>query len=123
MDTSITPGASSSQFIAGGAVLDWLKQAVEEGDAVNQSDPLYDQMDLAMDYINGKQYPGEGPRARPGYLSSVVINESRRAAVRNTSALTDLKPVFAFKTHNPNFQQHAAAVQQPDGRLVDQHDG
>lgn len=107
MDTSLTPGANSSSFVAGGAVLDWLKQAVEEGDALNQADPLYDQMDQAMDYISGRHYPATGERARPKYLSQVVINESRRATIRNSSALTDLKPVFAFKTQNPNFQQHA----------------
>jgi hypothetical protein len=41
-----------------------------------------------------------------------VINESRRAVRRNVSALTDLKPVFAFKTGNNNYQQHALQLNQ-----------
>lgn len=87
-----------------GRVLGWLREAVQEGDRINRSDPSYDRMSAAMAYVAGDQRPQTQPaQGQPAYLPTTNINESRRVMQAHTSALTDLKPLFAYKAMNPAF--------------------
>jgi hypothetical protein len=79
---------------------------VLEGENFLKNDPLYDLMDQNMDYIGGKQAILAQDPSRPDYIPRVVINETRRTVRRHVSALTDLKPVYAYKIPNPQFQTH-----------------
>lgn len=94
---------------SGGPILDWIKEAVEEGEQIIKADPQYDRIDKNIDYLMGDQKARKDPRS---YVSKVMLNETKRGLRRHVSALTDLKPVFAFKTGNPNFQQHGMLLNQ-----------
>lgn len=93
-------------------VLGWLKEAVQEGDLINQDDPSYDRFDAALGYVAGRQRPIAG-NVWPKYLGApVIINESRKALQAHVSALTDLKPTFAFRSTNPAYQFHSGIINQ-----------
>lgn len=87
-----------------GPVLSWIKECVAEGEGLMQADPVWNEMDRNMDYISGKQKAQAITQDRPPYVSHCVLNETRRTHRRHVSALTDIKPVYAFRTPNPNFQ-------------------
>jgi len=87
-------------------ILGWLKEAVAEGDRINRSDAAYPKMDAAMDYVMGNQIKGD----RPSYLPSVIINQTKRAIRTHVSALTDIRPLFNYKTFNEKFQDEATVL-------------
>jgi hypothetical protein len=91
-------------------VLGWLREMRDEGDRINRSDPSYDQIEPAMRYIVGEQLRPE--RSKLKYLPQVVINESRHALQAHVSALTDIKPVFGWRTINTAFQRQADILNQ-----------
>lgn len=94
-------------------VLGWLREVIVEGDRLNRSDPAYDQMELGMRYISGDQRVSTGNTAEPpGYLGRTIINESRKVVQAHVSALTDLKPLFSYKSPNPAFATHCAVLNQ-----------
>ena len=105
--------SGSGVFLPGeGPVLAWLKEAVAEGEGINAADPCYEIADRGMDYILGKQASSRANAEQPAYLPRVVINETRRTVRRHVSALTDVKPVYAFRTANPHFQQQSMLLNQ-----------
>lgn len=95
-----------------GPILAWVKEAVAEGEGMMSQDPVWTDMDRNMDYINGRQKAKAVSQERPSYVSHAVVNETRRTARRHVSALTDIKPVYAYRTPNPNFQQQAMLLNQ-----------
>ncbi len=84
-------------------VLNWILEAAQEGDRINRDDPSFARIEAAMQYISGAQ---ERDPRYPSYLTNVTINESRKAIQTHVSALTDIKPLFSYKTLNPAFQAH-----------------
>lgn len=111
--TGGNPLAGSDTFLAGtGPVLAWIKEAVSEGEAFLQADPMWQQIDSNMDYVMGRQKALQITNESPAYLSHMVLNETKRTRRRHISALTDIKPVYAYKTPNPNFQQQALLLNQ-----------
>ena len=83
-------------------VLGWLKEAIDEGDRINRSDPSYDQIERAQLYVVGEQLGAE--RQKLKYLPQVIVNETRKAIQAHVSALTDIKPVFGWKSLNPAYE-------------------
>lgn len=81
-------------------VLAWLKEWVAEGDLINRSDPSYDSIERAQQYIVGEQMSTDQRKLK--YLPQVIVNESRKAMQAHVSALTDLKPVVGWKA-NPEY--------------------
>lgn len=90
--------------------LGWLKEWAEDGDRINRSDPSWDQIEKSLQYIVGDQLSPE--RQKLKYLPQVVINESRKAMQAHVSALTDIKPLFGWRTTNPQFHQQADLLNQ-----------
>jgi hypothetical protein len=90
-------------------VLNWLREWVQEGDAINRQDPSYDMISRAQAYIVGEQLSAE--RCKLKYLPQVTINETRKAMQAHVSAITDLKPVAGWKT-NPEYQLQANMLNQ-----------
>lgn len=84
-------------------VLGWLIEAEDEGDRINRDDPNYEKIDTAMRFVAGDQRTNTR-RDRPGYLPWITLNESRKSVQAHTSTLTDLKPLFQYKTDNEKFQ-------------------
>lgn len=90
-------------------VLGWLREWVQEGDLINRSDPSYDQIERAQQYVVGEQLSMEHRRLK--YLPQVVINETRKAMQAHVSAITDLKPVVGWKA-NPEYLVQANLLNQ-----------
>ena len=89
-------------------VMGWVREAVVEGDRLNRSDPSYDTMEIGMRYVAGDQtIPVGNAGEPPAYLPRLIINDSRRVVQAHVSALTDLKPLFAYKATNPAFSLQA----------------
>lgn len=84
----------------------WLREVEDEGDHLNQQDPSEPLFETAMRYVAGdhRQNPA---KTKPSWLPNLVINQSRKVVQAHVSALTDLKPLFAYVTHNPQFGPHA----------------
>ena len=88
--------------------LGWLAEVVQEGDRINKDDPAAERADLAMSYVLGEQpIAGSERGRRPSYLPDVIVNETKRNIRRHASALTDVKPVWGYRTFNPDWQSHA----------------
>lgn len=85
----------------------YLLEMLQEGERINRGDPNYAKADTIMRYISGEQ---DVYKNIPGYLNPVTINQIRKAAQFHVSGLTDIKPMFAFKTSNPHFDVQAATA-------------
>jgi hypothetical protein len=90
-------------------VLGWLKEWTQEGDLINRSDPSYENIGRAQQYIVGEQLSPEHRRLK--YLPQITINETRKAMQAHVSAITDLKPVVGWRT-NPEFRVQADLLNQ-----------
>lgn len=84
-------------------LLGWLHEAIIEGQAINQNDPAYDSIDEMMDFVEGKQHTGDSP----SWIHRVVVNQFRKVLRTHVSALTDVNPLFGWKTGNPKFSMTA----------------
>jgi hypothetical protein len=84
-------------------ILGWLKEARDAGDQINKEAPGFDKIDQMQDYIMGDQLTKD----RPPYAPKVVINRTKKAILTKISALTDLRPLFGFRSANIHFDQHA----------------
>lgn len=92
-------------------VLGWIAEAVTEGDRINRSDPSYARIETAMRYIEGDQArDADNAGRRPAYIPGMTINEARAVVQAHVSALTDLKPLFAYKAMNPAFAAQADLI-------------
>lgn len=89
------------QYAAG--VLTYVDAAIQEGEAVLKSEPAYDEMETAIAFIMGDQ---QDPQ-RPAGLANFVDNRLKHIILQSVSALTDIHPLFGFKTFNPQFQQQS----------------
>jgi hypothetical protein len=76
-------------------VLGWLKEWLVEGDLINRSDPSYEGIEKAFEYVVGEQRSPETRKLK--YLPQVVINETRKAMQAHVSAITDFEPVVGWK--------------------------
>lgn len=103
--------ATSAESLSRGdpRVLGWLKEAIQEGDLINRSDPSFDIIERAQQYIVGDQLSSEQRRLK--YLPQVTINESRKAMQAHVSALTDLKPLAGWRAA-PEYQQSSDLLNQ-----------
>lgn len=90
-------------------VLGWLREAIQEGDLINRSDPSFEVIGRAQEYIVGEQLTNEQRRLK--YLPQIVVNETRKAVQAHVSALTDLKPLAGWRS-NPEYQQSADLLNQ-----------
>jgi len=104
------PRASAEALLHGDPrVLNWLREWIQEGDAINRADPSYDMIGPAQAYIVGEQRSAETCKLK--YLPQVTINETRKAMQAHVSAITDLKPVAGWKS-NPEYQVQATMLNQ-----------
>lgn len=104
------PGADEAGFYReqDTRLLGWLRESLQEGIRVNNSDPASKNADTIIKYIMGEQTTGN----HPSYLHHVVVNQIKKSIRTHVSALTDMKPLFAFKTFNSNFQAQADLINQ-----------
>jgi len=81
-------------------VLRWVHAAISEGEGIIRADPSYPKMDKLIAYVLGDQYTGK----RPKYLTDIVINRIKKSIKQHVSAMTDVRPLFGFKTENQDFK-------------------
>lgn len=83
------------------SILEILKSLKEEGEAFNKADPSLAKIDDVMRYIQGEQNS-------PGF----ILNQLKKVVNTHVSALTDMRPLFAWKTFNPNYAQQSYLLNQ-----------
>jgi len=83
-------------------VLDWTNAALTEGEAWLKSQTGYDKIDPTM-----RRIMSDNPELRSTQLSKVCSNRFAHIALNLASAMTDIKPFFEFKTHNPRYEDSA----------------
>lgn len=109
----IPPSSESSSIHLPGPsqnreTLEILKSLKEEGESINKADPCYATADQVMRYISGDQRTGSAPSD----LHHVVINQVKKAIRTHVSALTDMRPLFAWKSFNPNYTAQSNLLNQ-----------
>jgi hypothetical protein len=90
-------------------LLGWLKEWTQEGDLINRSDPSYEGIERAQQYVVGEQLSTDQRRLK--YLPQITINETRKAMQAHVSAITDLKPIVGWRT-NPEWRVQADLLNQ-----------
>lgn len=81
-------------------VLAWIDAKVKEGEALLKDEPAWDDIDRSIAYIMGDQTPSE----RPDSLANCPNNITKSLLNQTVAALTDIHPLFGFKTFNANFK-------------------
>ena len=81
-------------------VLNWIAQMIAEGEAILKDDPAYEEIDKSISYIMGDQFSAR----RPEELSNVPDNRLKNILNQTVAGLTDIHPLFGFKTYNPQFK-------------------
>lgn len=112
-----TPGGGSNQLPSQGSpaysddyttpeesyeegTLNWIAQNLAEGESIIKDEPAYDEIDKAISYIMGDQFD----QKRPNELSNTPDNRLKNILNQTVAALTDIHPLFGFKTANPAFK-------------------
>ncbi len=90
--------APEAEYEAG--LLQWIDERIKEGDAILRDEPAYDEIDKAIGYIMGDQFQS----ARPSELSNCPDNRLKNILNQTVAALTDIHPLFGFKTYNAAFK-------------------
>jgi len=81
-------------------VLNWLYDVLQEGEGIIKDDPSYETIDKHINYIMGEQMDWR----RPSELASCPDNRLKNILNQTVAALTDIHPLFGFKTYNPQFK-------------------
>ncbi len=83
------------------AMIKWLDGAVIDGESILKSDPMYEDIERNIAYVMGDQLD---PKRSP-MLSSIQDNRTKHIVLQSVAALTDIHPLFGFKTFNDKFAQ------------------
>lgn len=97
----IEPGGSGVPFESYEAdILNWVSEAVAEGEGIIKDEPAYNEIDKHISYIMGDQID----QRRPTGLSNCPDNRLKTILNQTVAALTDIHPLFGFKTYNADFK-------------------
>jgi hypothetical protein len=83
----------------------WVLERVVEGERINAADPSYRRANELITDVMGEQYTGS--HRNPEH--QVVLNQTRKAINTHASVLTDIRPLWEWRTENPAFKRHANA--------------
>lgn len=81
-------------------VLKWIDERVQEGEGILRDEPAYDEIDKSISYIMGDQLQ----KNRPSELANCPDNRLKNILNQTVAALTDIHPLFGFKTYNDQFK-------------------
>lgn len=77
----------------------WVRQRVEEGEQILKQEPGYKDIESNIAYVMGDQLS-----RRPAALSCIKDNLTKKAVLETVAAVTDIRPLFGFRTSNQLFQ-------------------
>ncbi len=99
--TPLEPGGSGAPAETyESEILNWIQEAVMEGEGILKDDPAYGDIDKNISYIMGDQTD----TMRPTGLSNCPDNRLKTILNQTVAALTDIHPLFGFKTYNSKFK-------------------
>jgi hypothetical protein len=87
-------------------VYGWTMERISEGEAINRADPSYGRCDDLVADLMGDQTTGR--HTDPQH--KVVINQTKKAINTHASLLTDIRPLWEWRTENQLFKSHAAIM-------------
>ena len=87
-------------------MINWVASAIQEGDRLLKGEPMYPEIERAISYIMGDQID----QHRPSSLANMYDNRIKHILMQQVSALTDIKPIFGFKTMNDRFIPQAEVL-------------
>ena len=93
--TSTEPGWNAEYEIA---VRNWCNAAYEEAELDRKGDEEIQKIGTYIDYLEGRMWQGK----RPSYKSKPVVPKVRDNYEELLGLLTDIKPIMAVKTSNPD---------------------
>lgn len=85
-------------------LLAWLRARASEGQALLKKETAYTEMEKAIKAVEGRSDPRE---VKSQALSSVSVNRIKKIVLETTSALTDVRPIWNYDTHNEEFKKQA----------------
>lgn len=83
----------------------WLNEVREDGENFLRLQRGYQDIDRAMDIISG----GNAPSV-PDVQSNIELNEIKRACGERVATLSNLRPLWGFKTDYPEFSHNATVL-------------
>jgi hypothetical protein len=92
-------GATTPDETYESGVLKWVSERVQEGESILRDEPSYDEIDRSISYIMGDQM-----KHKVGELANCPDNRLKNILNQTVAALTDIHPLFGFKTYNPAFK-------------------
>jgi len=84
-------------------ILNWVNAAVAEGDRFLAAQYGYDEIQKCINYVQGDQVD----KSKPKDLSNFSTNRLGKVSTDIVAALTDIKPLFAYRTANKRFNDQA----------------
>lgn len=99
-DDDNPPPANQPQRVQG-----WVIERAFEGERINAGDPSYRRANDLVADIMGEQSTGK--HLNPDHQQ--VINQTRKAVNTHASVLTDIRPLWEWRSENPAFRRHADA--------------
>lgn len=84
----------------------WIEEVITEGDGILRDEPMYAEADRNISYVMGDQIDPKRPRE----LSNILDNLLKDTTLKTVAGLTDIHPLFGFKTFNPAFQQQSEVL-------------
>jgi hypothetical protein len=81
--------------------LGWLREALQTGESYLQSQRAYGDIDRAIEIIGSTE-----AEQIPKYLSRVRVNRIKRQIREIVSVLSDLRPLWGYRTDNKPYESH-----------------
>ena len=83
-------------------VLAWLRAQAGESEALLKKEPALESYAKVIDYIEGRQ-----GSVKSAAISRIVDNKLKRVFFEMASAMTDVRQIWDYRTHNPSFKNQA----------------
>lgn len=85
--------------------VEWVLARVVEGEALLKQDKTFQNVEKHINFVMGDQLPD-----RPSTLSQVTDNRTKKAVLETVAALTDIHPLFGFRSENPHYQEQVVIL-------------
>lgn len=87
-------------------MLEWVQATLAEGEKILKAEPMYGEIEKSISYIMGDQVD----KRRPSTLANIYDNRTKHIVMQQVAALTDVNPLFGFKTQNDRFQAQSEVL-------------